>query len=90
MSNPSHTNILPMTTVKEHFAELIKKVETYRESITVTKNGVPAAILMNIEEFECILETLEILSDPKIMASLKRSEQQEKKGKLYTDDEVWD
>lgn len=82
--------MLPVTDVKQRFLELLKKVEAYHEVVTITKNGVPKGVLLSIEDFEALLETIEILSDPKTMKSLDRSKKQAKKGKFYSDAEVWD
>lgn len=82
--------ILPVTDVKQRFLELLKKVEIYHEVVTITKKGVPKGILLGIEDFESLVETVEILSDRRIMKSLERSRKQSQKGKFYTDDEVWD
>lgn len=80
---------LPVTDVKQRLLELLKKVELYHETVTITKNGVPTGVLLGIQDFESLLETIEILSDKKIMKSLERSRKQAKKGKFHTDDEVW-
>ena len=81
---------LPVTDVKQRLLELLKKVDLYHETVTITKNGVPTGVLLGIQDFESLLETIEILSDKKIMKSLERSRKQARIGKLYTDDEVWD
>ncbi len=82
--------ILPLTDVKQRLPELLKKVQLYQERITITKSGVPAALLLGLQEFESLCETIEILSDPKIMRSLRRSRAQARKGKFYLDHEVWE
>ena len=81
--------ILPVTDVKQRLLELLKKVNLYHEIVTITRNGIPTGVLLGVEDFEVLLETVEILSDPKIRKSLERSKKQAKKGKFYTDDEVW-
>jgi PHD/YefM family antitoxin component YafN of YafNO toxin-antitoxin module len=40
----------------------------------VTKNGRPAAILINVREYERLKETLDVLSDPELMQQIRRSE----------------
>lgn len=88
MNENSHM-ILPLTEVKQSLPKLLKKVETYHEVLTITKNGIPKGVLLALEDFESLLETLEILSDPEIMKSLRRSKKQAQKNKFYTDEEVW-
>ena len=90
MNIQSTTLTLPATDVKQRFLELLKKVQLYRDFVTITRNGAPAGILMGVDQFDTLMETMEILSDRKIMTSLERSKKQSKKGKLYSDAEVWD
>jgi antitoxin YefM len=40
--------------------------------VLVTRNGVPAAALVLIDEYEALEETAEILSDPDAIAALEK------------------
>lgn len=80
---------LTVTEAKAKFLELIGDIQNCHETVTITRNGHPAAIIMNPDDFEALIETLEILSDAKVMASLKKSAKQIRAGKLLSDDEVW-
>lgn len=82
--------MLPATDVKQRFLELLKKVQLYQEPVTITRNGAPAGVLMSINQFDTLMETMEILGDRKIMKSLERSRRQSKNGKFHSDNEVWD
>ena len=68
------TKTLPLSEVKTHLTELIVGVEEREEEIVVTKNGRPAAILVNVQEYSRLKETLEVLSDPELMKQIGRSE----------------
>jgi PHD/YefM family antitoxin component YafN of YafNO toxin-antitoxin module len=39
----------------------------------VTKNGRPAAVLVNVQEYVCLKETLDVLSDPALMNQIVES-----------------
>jgi PHD/YefM family antitoxin component YafN of YafNO toxin-antitoxin module len=54
-----------------------------------TKNGVPEAILLSMNKFEGLMETLEILSDEKAMTSIRKSIEEARKGKWLDYDEVF-
>ena len=43
------------------------------EEVVVTKNGRPAAILINVQEYARLKETLDVLSDPALMKQISRS-----------------
>jgi len=71
---------IPITRAKNQLLEVIRKVETDDDTIAITKKGVPVAIVLSMEKFNGLLETLEILSDEDAMASLRKSIQQAKRG----------
>ena len=48
-------------------------VQEREEEVIVTKNGRPAAILMNIDEYTRLKETLDVLSDPGLMNQIAES-----------------
>ena len=65
---------LPLSEVKTHLPELIAGVEEREEEIVVTKNGRPAAILVNVQEYARLKETLDVLGDPAMMKQIGQSE----------------
>lgn len=79
-----------VTEAKRKLLELVEDIENMRERITITKNGIPTTVMMSLDDYESLIETLEIMANPKIMKSLKKSHQQAKKGQLLSDDEAWD
>jgi prevent-host-death family protein len=73
--------ILPLSEVKTHLPELIAGVEEREEEIVVTKNGRPAAILVNVQEYARLKETLDVLGDPAMMKQIGQSETFYRNGK---------
>lgn len=68
---PSH---LPLAQAKNRLSEVVDEVERKRGRVVITKHGRPAAVLMNIEDLESLEETLEIMSDPALMAEIAEAE----------------
>jgi len=64
---------LPISEVKARLPELVTGVEEREEEIVVTRNGRPAAVLVNYAEFERLKETLDVLSDPGLMRQIEES-----------------
>lgn len=64
---------LPISEVKARLPELVTGVAERDEEIVVTKNGRPAAMLVSYEEYQRQKETLDILSDPDMMAQITES-----------------
>lgn len=82
--------ILPITNVKKDLLSIVKKIQDLGESIAITKNGKAAAVLVSVEEYEGLKETLEILSDTELMKGFNRSRQEWKKGKLISHEDIWE
>ncbi|MEQ1681445.1 MAG: type II toxin-antitoxin system Phd/YefM family antitoxin [Nitrospira sp.] len=64
---------LSLSEVKTRLPELVAGVQEREEEIIITKNGRPAAILMNIDEYTRLKETLDVLSDPGLMNQIAES-----------------
>ena len=64
---------MPISEVKTRLPELVSGVEEREEEIVVTRNGKPAAVLVNYTEYERLKYTLEVLSDPVSMRQIAQS-----------------
>ncbi len=64
---------LPISEVKARLPELVTGVAELEEEIIVTKNGRPAAMLVNYDEYRRQRDTLDILTDPDIMKQIRQS-----------------
>jgi prevent-host-death family protein len=73
---------VPLTEAKTHLSELVDRVEREHDRVTVTRNGRVAAVLISEGELAGLEETLDILSDPELVASLRKSRRQAAKGDL--------
>ena len=80
---------VPITKAKNELLELIRQVEKEDSTIAVTKNGVPAAVILSMAKFEGLIETLDILSDEETMKSLRKSIRQGRARKWLSYDEVF-
>ena len=67
---------LSLAAVKDRFSEIVDRVNKQHDRVIVTRNGVPAVVVVSVEELESLEETLEILSDSDTVAALRESEQQ--------------
>jgi antitoxin YefM len=65
--------ILPISEVKARLPELVTGVEEREEEVIVTRNGKPAARLVNYAEYERLKGTLDVLSDPDLMQQIRDS-----------------
>ncbi len=80
--------VLPFSQAKARLSELADRIEKQHERIVVTRHGRPSFVLMSPDELESLEETLDILGDEELMASLRLSQQEAAEGKLIPLEEV--
>lgn len=72
---------IPISEVKTRLPELVSGVAEREEEIVVTRNGKPAAVLVNYDEYERMKDTLDVLSDPALMKQIGQSKSFYAKGR---------
>ena len=80
---------IPITKAKIKLLDIIRKIESSDDTIAITKNGVPEAVVLSMNKFEGLVETLEVLSYEKAMKSLRKSIKEAREGKWLDFDEVF-
>jgi antitoxin YefM len=73
---------------KNRLSEIIASAERTHERTVVTKNGKPVAVVLSIEDFQGMQETLEILSDPAVRAELEEGIAEADRGEFVSDEEM--
>jgi prevent-host-death family protein len=77
-----------LAAVKAHFSQVIDDVAGTHERVTVTRNGSPVAVILAVEDYESLMETLEILSDRHAVPDIREAEQQMAQGQVYDEGQV--
>lgn len=85
----NYSETIPVSQAKTHFSKLMKRVREQRESFLISQRGKIEGILLSIEEYESLIETLEILSDRELMKSIDKGLIDEKVAKLFSFEEVF-
>lgn len=69
--------LLTISKAKQQLLELARRGQELGESFIILKDGVPVSALLPFEEYESLLETLDILeSEPDILKKLQKSERE--------------
>lgn len=63
---------IPLTEAKAKLSELVGQVADLQERVVLTRNGRAAAVLISPDDLESLEETLDILSDPELMARVRK------------------
>lgn len=83
MTTPSQSD------AKTHLARLLRETDELGERFVITRSGRPVAVLISNEEYLGLLETLAVLADPKLTASVRKGLLDAEAGRLVVHDEVW-
>lgn len=75
------THTLPITKAREELTSLVENANKKLEEYIITVNGVPAAVLISVAEYESWKETNEIMSDPELLKAIKQGEKEIDEGK---------
>ena|SRR3989338_3286675 len=79
---------LTATEARKKLFEILEDVSTPGVYYTLTEKGVPKAVILSAEEFDSLIETIEILQDRTLMNKIKKAEAEIKRGEYYTWEEV--
>ena len=71
---------VPFSDANSHLSELADRVEQDHDRILVTRNGRPSFVLISPDDLESLEETLDILRDPELTESIRRSRREAASG----------
>ena len=78
------TKTIPLAEAKKSLSAIIKDVDEKYDRFAITKNGVEKAVIMSSDEFEGLMETLDILSHKEERDAISRAKEQVRKGKTVS------
>jgi len=64
---------IALSAAKDNLSGLVEDATRTHELTTITRHGRPAAVLMSADEFESLMETLDLLSTPGAVDELHQS-----------------
>lgn len=79
---------LPLAEVRAQLSRLVEDAERTHERVEITKNGRRAAVLLSAEDYDSLVETLDILADPNALAALREAEADIEDARIFTANEV--
>ncbi|MFA5139291.1 MAG: type II toxin-antitoxin system Phd/YefM family antitoxin [Elusimicrobiota bacterium] len=81
METNSMTHTIPLKALRPGLPKVANAVATRFDRYIVTKRGHPVMVLMSPEDFEGLLETIDILSDKSAVKRIRQARKQAKAGK---------
>ena len=83
------TKIIPITDGRKHLLRLAKEARENLDRFVFTRNGKPEVILLNFEDYEDLLETLEIYETPGLVETLEQRRKEVKEGRSTSGQDVF-
>ena len=78
---------IPLAEARAQLSQLIDEVVRTHERVEITRNG-RRAVLLSADDYDSLLETLDVLGDPELMAAIREGEEELARGEFSTSDEV--
>jgi antitoxin YefM len=81
-------HVLSISEARKKIFDIADEVQKPGIHYTFTEKGKPKTVMMSYDEFDSLMETLEIMSDPKIMKNIEKAEEEARKGNYVTLEEL--
>lgn len=75
---------IPLASAKAKLSEVVDRVEREQDRVTITRNGRPVAMIVSLDDIEGLEETLEILSDKRLMRKIRAGISATEKGETVS------
>jgi prevent-host-death family protein len=82
-------NTVTLSDAKTHLARLLSEVVELGERVVITRSGRPVGMLVSVDEYDGLLETLEILADDDMADAVRRGLDEAERGDTLSHEEVW-
>ncbi len=90
MATTLYMTTMPLAEVRANLSKLIDSAVTTHERFEVTRNGDRAAVLLSADDYDALVETVDILSRPDEVRALRRGLADLDAGNVSSIDEVRD
>jgi prevent-host-death family protein len=78
------TKYITATQARKNFFKLMELLRHSGITVMVTHQDKPPVVMMSAEEWEGWMETLDILSDPKLVKGIKKAEKEIERGDVVS------
>ena len=81
-------NTRPLAEVRQDLSKFIDEAVRTHARVDITRNGKRAAVLLSAEDFDSLLETLDVLSDAELVREIQEGLRDAEAGRVFTHAEV--
>lgn len=79
---------LPLAEVRANLSKLVDEAVRTHMRIEITRKGRREAVILSADDYDSLIETLDILSDPDLMKELRQGQADVAGGDFHTLDDV--
>ncbi len=81
-------NTVSMKELRPRLPEVMNRIDGKLDRYIVTKRGKPIVVMLSVDDYESLMETLDILADSEAMAGIRQGEKEIREGKTRSWKEV--
>ncbi len=74
---------------KMNFERLAEEIWRNKDRLLIEKGGLPIVVLISVDDFEDMLETIGELSDPEYLASIREARAEYQRGEVDTLEDLY-
>lgn len=82
------TKSITLKELRPRLPKVVDAIDSKMDRFIITKRGKPVALMISVEDYDSILETLDILSNSGLAKRIKKAEAEVKKGKVKAFDKI--
>lgn len=75
------TTTMSLKDLRPKLPSVIDRIDHKLDRYVITKRGAPVAVMMSVDDYESLLETVDILTDTGTMKRVRQGEQEIRSGK---------
>ena len=82
------TKYLSIRELRPRLPSVVRDAAATSARYVVTRRGKPEAVILSLDDYESLMETLDILADPRAMAAIRRGMEDIRKGRTRSLEEI--
>ena len=82
------TKNITLKELRPRLPRIIDDIDSKMDRFIITRRGKPVALMMSVDDYESLLETLDVLSDKRLMKKIKKAETEVRKGNIKILDKI--
>lgn len=75
------TKNVTLKELRPRLPKIIDDVDRKMDRFVITRRGKPVALIMAVDDYESVLETLDIMADKKLLKKIKKAREDVRKGR---------